>query len=157
VYDAQLFDAICDACINSLPRWRHQALANLAWALATERHYRPDLMQAVAAAAAAGGMRSFSPTSLTNLAWAFASLQHWDPQLFQAAGVRAAALVAGMDSRAVALLLWAFATFGVRVRAKGSCSSCHQVPRRSLRLAWQPWADSSGLLLLLLLPPPAGP
>ena len=47
-HDAELFDALVPYVIASLPRFRAQALANLAWAFAACRHDSPELFDALA-------------------------------------------------------------------------------------------------------------
>ncbi len=147
---------MADACLPLIPRCNSQSLANLAWACATARHYRPDLMAAIAGAAVRS-MPSFTATSLANLVWAFASLQHWQPELFAAAAPRAAALMPAMDYLAVEMLLWAFATFGVRVRRCTWVLLCDGMAyagcgAQAMRSRWSMRTSSVRLLHVMIAP-----
>ena len=60
--------------------WKHQNLANTAWAFATVGH-KDERLFSTLAAAAERRMRDFNSQELANTAWAFATVGHKDERL----------------------------------------------------------------------------
>merc|ERR1712166_230409 len=66
-----LFDALAEAAVLRVRRFKPQNLSNTAWAYATANHEAPALFDAVAKAAVPR-LGEFKPQELSNTAWAYA-------------------------------------------------------------------------------------
>lgn len=127
-------------------------LANVSWAYAKAKEYRPKLFERLASAAVERRDR-FTPQGAANLLWAFAASGHLDRRLFASFAPALKAMLGEFNAQDVANVAWAYAAANVDAPDlfdEEFASACeergHLFARENLRQLhqWQLWRMELG-------------